>query len=186
MLASDRRKFLTDVALAAAVPLLPTGLGGWPAAGAAADPPASARADRELMFMPGWKQREGVVGKKVSAVELTEAALRRIEALDDKLHAFITVDRPGALAAAKAADAAVRQAASPKELGALHGVPISVKDLDATRGLRTTFGSKTFQDYVPDHDSIVVERVRKAGAIILGKTNTPEFGASAETYNRVA
>src|SRR5262249_23223907 len=69
---------------------------------------------------------------------------------------------------------------------ALHGVPVSVKDLDATRGLRTTFGSKVFHDYVPEHDAIVVERLRRAGAVIIGKTNTPEFGASAETYNRVA
>jgi hypothetical protein len=179
-----RRKFLATVGRVVVPVSLCGAVGRLHTLGA--EPSAGARSDRELMFLPASRQRELVVGKQVSAVELTEAALRRIETLDSKLHAFITVDRTGALAAAKVADAAVRQAATPKDLGLLHGVPVSVKDLEATRGLRTTFGSKVFQDYVPDRDSVVVERLRKAGAVILGKTNTPEFGASAETYNRVA
>src|SRR5262249_9627035 len=115
-----------------------------------------------------------------------QAALRRIEALDGQLHAFITVDHEGALGAAKAADQALALAKSTQELGPLHGVPISIKDLEVTKGLRTTLGSKAYQDWVPDFDSVVVERVRKAGAIILGKTNTPEFGNSAETYAKIA
>jgi aspartyl-tRNA(Asn)/glutamyl-tRNA(Gln) amidotransferase subunit A len=158
---------------------------GVRAAAAAGADKAGSRSDRELLFLPAQQQRDMIIKKEISAVELTEAALRRIEALDGKLHAFLTVDRDGALQAAKAADAAVRQAKSPAELGLLHGVPISIKDLELTKGLRSTFGSLVYKDFVPDYDSIVVERVRKAGAVILGKTNTPEFGLNAETYNRL-
>ncbi|MBI4305197.1 MAG: amidase, partial [Chloroflexi bacterium] len=142
--------------------------------------------DQELMFMPAHRQRELIVQKKVSARELTEASLRRIDALEPQLHAFITVDHEGALKAADAADEAVRQAESPAELPALIGVPISVKDLELTKGLRTTLGCKVYENWIPETDSIVVERVRKSGAVIVGKTNTPEFGNSAETFTRIA
>ena len=71
------------------------------------------------------------------------------------------------------------------ELGPLHGLPISIKDLEMTKGIRTTGGSLAFKDRVPAEDSIVVERVRKAGAVVLGKTNTPEFGLLGETRNRL-
>ena len=142
--------------------------------------------DRELRTLPGWKQRDMVVGKKISSRELVEASLRRIDAVDGQLHAFLTVDREGALKAADEADRAVSGAADPSaELGAFHGVPISIKDLELTRGLRTTLGCKVFEDWVPDYDSIVVERVRKSGAVIVGKTQTPEFGNAAESYNKV-
>jgi aspartyl-tRNA(Asn)/glutamyl-tRNA(Gln) amidotransferase subunit A len=161
------------------------GFSSSPPAQAAAADKAGSRSDRDLLFLAAHQQRDLIVKKEISSVELTEAALRRIEALDGKLHAFVTVDRDGALQAAKAADAAVRQAKSPQELGPLHGVPISIKDLEMTKGLRTTFGSLVYKDFVPDYDSIVVERVRKAGAVILGKTNSPEFGLNAETYNRL-
>src|SRR5262249_52959385 len=112
---AHRRQFLNDLATAAAPVALGT-MPGWSAA-AGAEPPAGARSDRDLMFLPGYRQRELLLDKKVSAVELTEAALRRIEALEGKLHAFITVDREGALKAAQAADEALRRATSPKELG---------------------------------------------------------------------
>ena len=143
--------------------------------------------DRDLMMLPGWKQRDMVVGGDISSRELVEASLRRVDALDDRLHAFVTVDSEGALAAADAVDAAVRQASDPSaELGPLHGVPISIKDLEPTRGLRTTMGSVVFKDWVPDYDSVVVERVRASGAVIVGKTNTPEFGNLGETYTKIA
>ena len=138
------------------------------------------------MTLPGWKQRDMVVGKKISSRELVEASLRRIDAVDGQLHAFLTVDREGALKAADEADRAVSGASDPAaELGPFHGVPISIKDLELTRGLRTTLGCKVFEDWVPDYDSIVVERVRKSGAVIVGKTQTPEFGNAAESYNKV-
>ena len=142
--------------------------------------------DRELMLLPGWKQRDMVVKKEISSRELVEASLRRIDAVDGQLHAFLTVDREGALRAADAADQAVARSKNPAgELGMFHGVPISIKDLELTKGLRTTLGCKVYEDWIPDFDSIVVERVRKTGAVIVGKTNTPEFGNAAETYNKV-
>ena len=135
--------------------------------------------DRDLMFTPAHEQRDMIANGQVSSVELTLAALRRIAELDDQLNAFITVDEDGALQAAQAADAAVARG---DDLLPLHGVPICVKDLELTAGLTTTLGCAAFADWVPDFDSAVVERLRAAGAVILGKTNTPEFGNSAETY----
>ena len=102
--------------------------------------------DRDLMTLPGWKQRDMVVSGELSSRELVEASLRRIEALDDRIHAFVTVDREGALASADAADAAVRAASDPAaELGPFHGVPISIKDLEPTKGLRTMMGSVLYR-----------------------------------------
>jgi aspartyl-tRNA(Asn)/glutamyl-tRNA(Gln) amidotransferase subunit A len=114
---------------------------------------------------------------------MTEASFRRIKELEPKLHAFITLDEEGAIAAAKEAD--VKLAAGTKP-GALHGVPIAVKDLEVTKGLRTTLGSTFFKDWIPDYDSVVVERLRATGAVILGKTNTPEFGNREETFTNIA
>jgi len=138
--------------------------------------------DRDLMYLPAHRQREMVVNREVSSVELTEAALRRVALLDPQLNAFVTVDEVGALAAAKAADEAVARG---DDLGPLHGVPIAVKDLELTKGLRTTLGSVLWKDWVPDADSVVVERVRASGAVIVGKTNTPEFGNREETFAKV-
>jgi aspartyl-tRNA(Asn)/glutamyl-tRNA(Gln) amidotransferase subunit A len=137
--------------------------------------------DRDLMFTPGHRLRQMIADKKISSVELTQASLRRIKELDPKLHAFITLDEEGALKQAKAADKAV---AAGEKLGPFHGVPISIKDLEVTKGLKTTLGSDIFKDWVPDYDSVVVERVRKTGAVILGKTNTPEFGNREETFTK--
>ena len=135
--------------------------------------------DRDLMLMPADEQRGMMLRREISSVELTQAALRRISALDNQLNAFITVDAARAMATAKAADA--RYAGDDAPL-LLQGVPVCVKDLELTAGLKTTLGCAEFADWVPDYDSIVVKRLRQAGAVILGKTNTPEFGNSAETY----
>ena len=143
--------------------------------------------DRDLLLLPAWKQREMVVHKEVSSRELVKASLRRIEGLDSQLHAFITVDHDRALETADTADAAVKESNNPAvELGPFHGVPISIKDMEVTKGLRTTLGCRLYEDWVPDYDSVVVERVRKSGAVIIGKTNTPEFGNSGETYTKIA
>ena len=139
-------------------------------------------ADQELAYTPAYRLAELVAQKKLSPVELTEVYLGRIDELDPKLNAYITVAADEAMASAKAAEQAV---ADGEELGPLHGVPISVKDLEMTAGMRTTFGSLIFKDHVPDSDSGTAERVRKSGAIILGKTNTPEFGQSGTTENRL-
>src|SRR5712692_5145524 len=136
----------------------------------------------ESAFTPATELRRLIAAKAISPVELVELYLRRIERLDSRLHSYLTVVRDQALAAATAAEAAVMQG---EELGALHGIPISIKDLELTQGIRSTSGSLAFRDRVPEQDSLVVERVRRAGAIILGKTNTPEFGLSATTRNRL-
>ncbi|MDA1298420.1 MAG: amidase [Chloroflexi bacterium] len=135
--------------------------------------------DRELMFLPAHEQRRMQIDRKISSVELVEASLRRVRELDPRLNAFITLDEDGALAAAREADARLAAGTDPAPL---HGVPVSVKDLEVTAGLKTTLGCELFKDWVPDFDSTVVERVRRSGAVILGKTNTPEFGNREETY----
>lgn len=139
--------------------------------------------DRELMFLPAHTQRQMISDGEISSVEMTEASLRRIAELEPKLNAFITLDEEGALAGAREADS--RQA-SGETTGSLNGVPIAVKDLEVTKGLRTTLGSTFFEDWVPDYDSVAVERLRATGAVILGKTNTPEFGNREETFTNVA
>ncbi|MDE2766055.1 MAG: amidase [Chloroflexota bacterium] len=113
---------------------------------------------------------------------MTEHALARIERHNPALNAFLTVAPEQAMAAAREADAAL---AAGEEVGPLHGVPIAVKDLSATKGIRTTYGSLLYKDRVPDADEPAVERVRAAGAVIVGKTNTPEFGHRLITENRL-
>jgi len=136
----------------------------------------------DLAFMPAAAVAAAIRSRKLSPVEVTQAILQRIERLNPHLNAYLTVDGEGAMQAALRAEQAVVDGA---ELGPLHGVPVSVKDLVCTRGLRTTFGSLLHRDYVPDHDAGAVERLRAAGAIILGKTNTPEFGLMGSTENRL-
>ncbi len=136
----------------------------------------------DLAFTPAYRLRELIAQKKLSPVELTEACLRRIEALDPRLNAFLTVTADAALAQAREAEQAVARG---DELGPLHGVPTSFKDLVPTKNVRTTRGSLAYQDWRPDFDDLVVERTKQAGAIVLGKTNTPEFGLSPTTENRL-
>ena len=138
--------------------------------------------DADLAFSPVWRLRELLDNRAASSVELTELFLRRIEALNPKLNAFITVTAEEALIAARVADEKLSQGENNMPL---LGIPISIKDLELTRGIRTTLGSLIFQGNVPDSDSVVVERVRAGGAVILGKTNTPEFGLQGTTENRL-
>ena len=122
----------------------------------------------------------GVRERRWRAADVTDAALRRIAALDATLHAFCTVDADGARAQAEAVDARL---AAGEAVGPLAGVPVAVKDLICTRGLRTTFGSRLYAEHVPEEDDVVVERLRAAGAVIVGKTNTSEFGYGAVGHN---
>jgi aspartyl-tRNA(Asn)/glutamyl-tRNA(Gln) amidotransferase subunit A len=115
-------------------------------------------------------------------VDVTAAALQRIGTIDGRLHAFCTPDAEGAMAQAEALDTKL---AAGQALGALAGVPVAVKDLICTRGLKTTFGSRLYADHVPAEDDVVVERLREAGAVIIGKTNTSEFGYGAVGHNRL-
>ena len=111
-----------------------------------------------------------------------EAHLAQIERLNPALNAIVTLDAERALHRAVAADEAQARGEVP---GPLHGLAGCHKDLQPTAGMRTTLGSRIFKDFIPEEDSLLVERIRRAGAIALGKTNTPEFGAGSQTYNEV-
>lgn len=124
-----------------------------------------------------------LIGRKaLSPVELTDSCIERIGEVDGALNAITAIDEDGAREAAKEAEDTVMRG---DVLGLLHGLPIGIKDLQATKGMRTTYGSLLHEDHVPDHDDPVVANVRAEGGIILCKTNTPEFGAGANTTNRV-
>ena len=126
--------------------------------------------------------RRRIAGKEISPVELLADCHRRIDAVNPALNAVVAEDRPAALTAARAAEQAVVRG---EALGPLHGLPIGIKDLNETAGLRTTFGSPLYADHVPQQDGAFVATVRAAGGVVAGKTNTPEFGAGANTTNAV-
>ncbi len=136
--------------------------------------------DRDIAFAPATAHLKMIATKQVSPVELVELYLQRIQDLGGKLNAYLTVTADEAIKAARDAESAVMRGDT---LGPLHGLPISIKDLEMTNGVRTTGGSLVYKDRVPTEDSVVVERVLKAGAIMLGKTNTPEFGLLGESRN---
>jgi len=127
----------------------------------------------ELCFTPATDLDRLIRTRAVSPVEVTRAVLARIERLNPQLNAFLTVTADLALAQAKSAEARARRGARP---GPLDGIPFSIKDLEATAGIRTTSGSKWFVQHVPDQDGAVAARLRKTGGVLLGKTNTPNFG----------
>ena len=119
--------------------------------------------------------------KKISARELMQSHVKQIAKVNSKVNAFVTfVPEDQLMAQCLAADEAL---AKGKMLGPLHGLPIAVKDLADTKGLRTTYGSPLWKDYIPSEDSLIVQRERNAGAIILGKTNVPELGMGSQTFN---
>ncbi len=123
----------------------------------------------------------GLRAGALSAREVMESQLARIDAVNPRVNAIVTlVEREAALAAADAADRVPRERRGP-----LHGLPLAVKDLEETAGLRTTYGSPLFAENIPAADSPLVARLRAAGALIIGKTNTPEFGAGSQTFNAV-
>ena len=120
--------------------------------------------------------------KEISARDLMAAHLARIERLNPRVNAIVTLVADRAIADAARAD---EQTARGGPLGVLHGLPVAHKDLVDTAGIRTTRGSMFYRDHVPDHDALIVTRIRAAGAITCGKTNTPEFGAGSQTFNSV-
>jgi amidase len=136
----------------------------------------------DLCFVSATELARRIRSKELSAVEVLTAHLERIAEVNPALNAIVTLHADEALASARRADEAQARGA---ELGPLHGLPVAHKDLVLTRGMRTTFGSPIYRDFVPDEDSLVVERQRRAGAISVGKTNTPEFGAGSQTFNTV-
>ena len=136
----------------------------------------------ELCFTPATRIAGLVRNGELSAVDVTQAVLDRIEAIDGRLNSVVTVAAGNALEAAEAVDAALAKGEDPGPLG---GVPVTVKDLMWTKGIRTTFGSRIHENNVPEADGPLVARLKRAGAIVIGKTNTPEFGHMGVTHNQV-
>lgn len=140
------------------------------------------RATDELHWWSATDLAGAVARRELTATEVVEAHLDRISAVNPAINAIVTLVPERALAEAAEAD---RVAAAGGPLGALHGIPIAIKDLMDTAGIRTTYGSPIYADHVPTHDVLMVQRLRAAGAIVVGKTNTPEFGAGSHTFNPV-
>jgi amidase/aspartyl-tRNA(Asn)/glutamyl-tRNA(Gln) amidotransferase subunit A len=136
--------------------------------------------DTQLCFLPAAELAARIKRRDVSPVEVVEAYLRRIETRNPVVNAYTLVLGDQAMAAARAAEAAVM---SGKPLGSLHGVPVGIKDLDDVAGVPTSMGSRAVHGRIPDKSAIAVERLLDAGAIVLGKTNTPEFGHKGITDN---
>ncbi|SDG81065.1 amidase [Sinosporangium album] len=136
----------------------------------------------ELFYLTALEQLALLRSREISAVELLEAHLRRIEDVNGDVNAIVTLDPERAGAQARRAD---EEWARGRWLGPLHGLPVAHKDLSDTAGMRTTYGSRLFANHVPTADALPVRRIREAGAVTLGKTNTPEFGTGSHTVNEV-
>src|SRR5215813_6896002 len=138
---------------------------------------------RDLCFIPATELVRLYRARKTSPLEVMQAVLARIDTVNPAVNAYVTVARESALAAARRATRMLGRKAT--RLPLLHGVPVSIKDLFSTKGIRTTWGSLIYKDHVPDGDDLVVQRLKAAGASVVGKTNTPEFGAGGNTFNAV-
>jgi amidase len=145
----------------------------------APEAPTSETGDTELVYTGAKKLARMILSRKVSVTEVMRAFVARIERVNPKVNAIVTFLPEQALKRAKALD---RKGAAP---GPLAGLPIAHKDFVPTKGVRTTYGSPIYRDHVPAEDHAVVERLRNAGAILIGKTNTPEFAVGAQTFNAV-
>ncbi|MGH8629651.1 MAG: amidase [Burkholderiales bacterium] len=136
----------------------------------------------ELCFLTAVELARLIRSREVSALEVMQAHLAQIERVNPQVNAIVTLLPERALAGAREIDSRLSRGEGP---GPLAGLPVAHKDLALTRGVRTTFGSPIFKDFIPDLDAIVVERLASAGAVLIGKTNTPEFGAGSQTFNPV-
>lgn len=184
----DALKFGTGAAIsAAAAPLVPPTPTNSPAPAAASPSSGSGRAtpagSDEICFMRAVDILSAIRAKKLSAREVMQAHLKQIHRLNEKVNAIVTLAAEDQLLAQAAA--ADEFLVSGKWLGPLHGLPVGVKDLHETAGIRTTFGSPLHKNFVPDFDCRVVQREKAAGAIVIGKTNVPEFGLGSQTFNPV-
>jgi amidase len=137
-------------------------------------------AARDLTFTSAVDLARLYRARTVSPLEVVQAALARVDAVNPRVNAIVTLARETALREARRATAGLRRGAA---LPPLFGVPVGIKDLTPTKGLRTTYGSKLFESHVPEEDALLVQRLRAAGAILIGKTNTPEFGFGPNTTN---
>src|SRR5256714_6274213 len=136
----------------------------------------------DLCFLTAVELTERIRRREVSVTEVVRSHLAQIERVNPKVNAIVTLTAERALTEAKDKDARVARG---EAAGLLFGLPIAHKDLVPTKGIRTTFGSPIYRDHVPTENHAIVERLAAAGAITLGKTNTPEFGAGSQTFNEV-
>jgi amidase len=142
----------------------------------------NAAAASPLCFTSARQLAAMLKARKLSARELLDVHLKQIAMVNPKVNAVVTlVEEQARAQAARCDEAAARR----RSLGVLHGLPVVHKDLQDTKGIRTTYGSPLFKDHVPEQDTLLIERIKAAGAVTMGKTNTPEFGAGSQTFNRV-
>jgi amidase len=178
----DALKLGTSAALSAASPLLSSSADNLKNQAANSQSPATNSTD-ELVFTRAVDVLEAIRNRKVSSREVLQAHLKQIQRVNGKVNALVSlVPEEDLMKQAAAADEAQ---AKGQWLGPLHGLPIGVKDLHETNGLRTTYGSPIHKDHVPDFDCRVVQREKAAGGIVIGKTNVPEFGLGSQTFNAV-
>jgi amidase len=175
----DALKLGTNAAVTAAM----TSLLSDSSAGANLNPATSPDSSPDICYLRALDLAKLIREKKLSAREVMQAHLKQINRVNSKVNAIVTlVPEEQLMAQAAAADESL---AKGKSLGPLHGMPVGVKDLHETAGIRTTFGSPLHRDFVPDFDCRVVQREKAAGAIVIGKTNVPEFGLGSQTFNKV-
>ncbi|MFX0072275.1 MAG: amidase [Candidatus Hermodarchaeota archaeon] len=136
----------------------------------------------DICFMSACDMVKKIKAKDLSSLEITEIFIERIKKVNPIINAYCTPTFELAKEMAKKADDAVKRG---EKLGKLHGIPTSIKDLMQTKGIRTTYGSKLYENFIPEQDDIAVQRLKNAGCVIMGKTNTPEFGHLAVTQNKV-
>lgn len=136
----------------------------------------------DICFMSAFEMREKIETQELSSLEITETIIERIEKINPILNAYCTPTFELARETAKKADESVKRS---EKLGLLHGIPTSIKDLMLTKGIKTTFGSKLYEDFIPEQDEVAVQRLITSGCVMLGKTNTPEFGSVALTNNKI-
>jgi amidase len=175
----DALKLGTNAAVTAAM----TSLLSDSSAGANLNPATSPDSSPDICYLRAVDMARLIREKKLSAREVMQAHLKQINRVNSRVNAIVTlVPEEQLMAQAAAADESL---AKGKVLGPLHGMPVGVKDLHETAGIRTTFGSPLHRDFVPDFDCRVVQREKAAGAIVIGKTNVPEFGLGSQTFNKV-
>ena len=138
--------------------------------------------EQDICFLPAVDIARMIREREVSALEVMQAHLDQIERTNPRINAIVTLLPEMALESARELDARLTRGDA---TGPLCGLPVAHKDLLVTKGIRTTYGSPIFADFVPDQDALIVERLRNGGALTIGKTNTPEFGAGSQTFNTV-
>ena len=136
----------------------------------------------EICFMAACDMIEKIKSQELNAQEITETVIERIEKVNPIINAFCTPTFELAREMAKISDDKVRKG---QKLGQIEGIPTSIKDETLTKGIRTTFGSKLYENFIPPEDALVVKRLKENGCVILGKTNTPAFGYKGVTDNKI-